>query len=175
MTAGKPSVRMTFRVTPGARIRKADAQVLGDTFAKLKSTGPLTAERVLAEATNPRSQLHRYFEWDDAKAAHSYRVEQARKLIRSIEVVIEDAKGKEIPMRAFYSVRDAEGQRNYESMQFVFETPDMADQVVAEALAQLESWKTRYSKYAWARGAIPSITAALRSVKKAKKPAKKSK
>lgn len=174
MTAGKPTVTMTFRVTPGSRIRKADAKVLGEAFERLKATGPLTADRVLTEAMNARSPLHRYFEWDDQKAAHQYRLEQARKLIRSIEVVLEDAKGKQMPMRAYYSVRDADGQRGYEAMEFVFATPDLADQVIEEALAQLEAWKAKYGRYTWAKGAVPQIVAALRAVKRAKKSAKKS-
>lgn len=176
MTAGKPTVTMSFRVTPGARIRKADAAVLGEAFERLKASGPLTADRVLTEAMNARSPLHRYFEWDDEKAAHQFRLEQARRLIRSIEVVLEDAKGKQVPMRAYYSVKDAEGQRGYEPMQFVFATPELADQVIQEAVTQLEAWKTKYAKYTWARGAVPKIAAALRAVKaaaKASKPKKK--
>ncbi len=169
MTAGKPSVTMSFRVTPGARIRKADAKVLGEAFERLKSSGPLTADRVLSDAMNARSPLHRYFEWDDQKAAHHYRLEQARRLIRSIEVVLEDAKGKQVPMRAYYSVRDSEGQRGYEAMQFVFSSPDLADQVIEEAHAQLEAWKVKYGRYTWAKGVIPKISAALRAIKTAKK------
>lgn len=173
MTAGKPTVKMSFRVTPGARVRKADAQLIGQAFEALKASGPLTAERVLNEAMNAKSPLHRYFEWDDQKAAHQYRLEQARRLIRSIEVVLEDARGKQVPMRAFYSVKDADGQRGYEAMEFVFSTPALSDQVIEEAVTQLEAWKEKYQKYQWARGAIPKIASALRAVKTAAKTAKK--
>lgn len=173
MTAGKPTVKMTFRVTPGARIRKADAEVLGKTFEALKASGPLTAERVLQEAVSARSPLHKFFEWDDRKAAHQYRLEQARRLVRSIEVVLEDAKGKQVPMKAYYSVKDSEGQRGYEAMAFVFSSPDLADQIIEEAHAQLEAWKVKYGRYTWAKGAIPQIAAALRAIKTAKKAAKK--
>jgi hypothetical protein len=172
MTVGRPSVKMTFRVAPGARIRKDDVEVLGKTFEHLKHSGPLTAERVLAEATNARSPMHRFFEWDDDKAAHQFRLEQARRLIRSIDVVIEDAKGKQVNMRAYYSVRDAEGQRGYEPMSFVFETPSLADQVIQQAQDQLEAWNTKYKKYQWARGAVPHIAAALRAMKASAKKTK---
>lgn len=168
-------VNMKFRVAPGARVRAADADILGQIFERLKSSGPLTAERVLGEAMNSHSELHKYFEWDDDKAAHQYRLTQARALLRSIEVVVEDAKGKEVHMKAYYSVKDAEGSRGYESMDFVFSTPDLADQVISEAFAQLESWRARYGKYQWAKAAMPSITAALRAVKKAAKTTKKTK
>ena len=167
------NLRLTFQVTPGARIRKADAAVIGNALERLKTSGPLTAERVLDDASNVRSPLHKYFEWDNQKAAHKWRLEEARRLIRSVEVVISDAKGKQIPMRAYYSVKDSEGQRSYEAMQFVFETPDMADQVIEQALAQLESWKIKFAKYTWAKSALPGVRAALKAVKKAAKKTRK--
>jgi hypothetical protein len=43
---------------------------------------------VLADARDPESPLHDCFEWDDAKAAAAYRIDQARVLIRSIEIVV---------------------------------------------------------------------------------------
>jgi len=169
----KGFVDMKFRVVPGSRIRKGDAQMLGQTFERLKKSGPLTAERVLDEATSANSPLHKYFTWDDAAAAHQYRLEQARRLLRSIEVVIEDAKGKQVNMRAYYSVKDAEGQRGYQPMAFVFETPDLADQVITQALAQLEAWKIKFARYTWAKDAVPHVLAALRAVKSATKKSRK--
>lgn len=160
---------MSFKVVAGARLRKADAQVLGETFERIKLKGPLTAETVLVEAINPKSPLHRFFQWDDQKAAHEYRLTQARSLIRSIDVVIEDAKGKQVQMRGYYSVKDAEGQRSYEGLEFVFDTPDLSEQVMREAKTQLDSWIKRYSKYQWAASAVPRVLAALRAIAPAKK------
>lgn len=167
------NLKMTFQVTPGARIRKADAPIIGNILERLKTTGPLTAERVLDEATNKRSPLHKYFTWNDQKAAHKWRLEEARRLIRSVEVVIEDLRGKQIPMRAYFNVRDGEGVRSYEPMEFVFETPDLADQVIQQALAQLESWKLKFAKYQWAKGAMPGVRSALKAIKKVTKTRKK--
>lgn len=50
--------------------------------------GTLTPELVVKDATSPKSPLHDYFEWDDDIAAHKFRLEQARTLIRSVEVRI---------------------------------------------------------------------------------------
>lgn len=52
------------------------------------SGGRLTAEAVVSDATSKTSPLHRYFEWDDKKAGHQYRLEQARALIRRISVQV---------------------------------------------------------------------------------------
>jgi hypothetical protein len=52
------------------------------------STGRLTAEAVVEAAADEASPLYTYFQWDDNQAAHQYRLHQARKLIRSVEVVL---------------------------------------------------------------------------------------
>lgn len=55
---------------------------------EIKGGGNLTHEMVLADAQDPSSPLHDYFEWDDTKAAQAWRIEQARLLVRSVRVVI---------------------------------------------------------------------------------------
>jgi len=50
--------------------------------------GLLTPAAVVAAAKDKDSPLHDYFEWSGPKAAHAWRIEQARTLIRSIRVVI---------------------------------------------------------------------------------------
>lgn len=50
--------------------------------------GRLTPEMVLSDAADTESPLHEYFEWDDTKAAHAHRIDQARTLIRSVRVHI---------------------------------------------------------------------------------------
>lgn len=50
--------------------------------------GVLTPNAVVDDAKDARSVLHEVFEWDDSKAAHAHRLEQARALIRSIRVEI---------------------------------------------------------------------------------------
>lgn len=173
VTAGKPQ-RVKFKLAPGARIRRGDVEVIGRTLEKLKSQGPLTAEAVLAEAEDPKSVLHKYVEWDDNKAAYAYRLEQARRIIRAVEVVIETAKGKSVQMRGYFSVRDVEGVRSYEPMNFVFSDAALADQVMRDAKAQLEGWMKRYKTYEWARVAIPQVASALKALKQStKKKAKK--
>ena len=58
--------------------------------------GELTAELVVDEARKPASPLHERFEWNDMRAAEQYRLEQARRLVRSVHIVIEQR-----PVRAF--------------------------------------------------------------------------
>lgn len=61
----------------------------------------LTTEVIVGAATPPESPLHRFFEWDDTKAAHKFRKRQAGHLLRFIEVVRPDGSK---PLSREYSV-----------------------------------------------------------------------
>jgi hypothetical protein len=54
---------------------EADPQEIGEALADIaaKNGGELTEEAVIAAARDPRSVLHKHFEWDDRVAAHAYR------------------------------------------------------------------------------------------------------
>ncbi len=53
----------------------------------------ITPNLIVEVAKNPNSILHGYFEWDDLKAGHSFRLQQARHLITSVKVnIITDTK-----------------------------------------------------------------------------------
>lgn len=52
--------------------------------------GKVIASTVLAEAESSDSPLHGYFEWDDAKASHKYRLVQARTMIRVAKIIMPD-------------------------------------------------------------------------------------
>lgn len=54
----------------------------------LETDGRLTATDVVEDARGVKSPLHPLFEWDDEKAAHEHRLDQARALIREVMVTI---------------------------------------------------------------------------------------
>lgn len=51
--------------------------------------GRLTPADVIAAARPPKHPLHSQFEWDDKVAGEQYRIEQARRLIRSVRVMVQ--------------------------------------------------------------------------------------
>jgi hypothetical protein len=59
------------------------SEVLEETY---KRHGRLTPQIVLDEATPEDAPLHARFEWDDQKAGHGYRLDQARSLIRTVKL-----------------------------------------------------------------------------------------
>ena len=69
---------------------KAEQDAIRDELARIaeENSGILTPDAVVAEAQAKNSILHDMFEWDNKKAAHEYRIDQARTLIRSVRVII---------------------------------------------------------------------------------------
>lgn len=122
---------------------KADPQKIGEALAKISEAGAgeLTPANVVEAARAPRHILHRHFEWDDAKAASSFRIEQARSIIQSIRV--EDADADEGSTRAFVSVT-AKGGTSYRTVSDVRNSADLQVLVLAQAERDLESFQRRY-------------------------------
>ena len=72
-----------MRVTGAARRR----------IATLGASGTCDAEAVVEDATPRRSVLHPFFDWDDGSAAHKHRLQEARRLIRSVTIEVTTKKG----------------------------------------------------------------------------------
>lgn len=68
--------------------------------------GELVAEDVVEFAKNPNTALHKKFNWDDTKAAHLYRLQQARGIIRVVVNVTKSDTGQRVVVPAFVSLSD---------------------------------------------------------------------
>lgn len=53
-----------------------------------KKNGRLTPEEVVDEARDKDAPLHSFFEWDNKRGAEKYRLEQARRMIRGVTLVV---------------------------------------------------------------------------------------
>ncbi|MCA9173904.1 MAG: hypothetical protein KDB14_05395 [Planctomycetales bacterium] len=95
--------RVGFKLGYRARIT---AEAAHGELEKIRANhgGELLPEHVVEAASRKRSPLHEVFDWDDKEAAHQWRLEQARSLIRAV-VVYETESETEKPTRAFLSVR----------------------------------------------------------------------
>ena len=68
--------------------RGVKAQTAGEELERIsKEHGEITPPLVVDEARPEESPIHEVFEWDDEVAAEQHREQQARQLIRSIQVV----------------------------------------------------------------------------------------
>lgn len=57
-------------------------------WAQLERNGRVTPEAVVDAAKDPAHPWHNRFEWDDSKAAHAFRIAQARILIRAAYLLL---------------------------------------------------------------------------------------
>ncbi len=136
-----------YRWKPGAHV-SIDAQAAGEELERIRvhNNGRLDQGAVVREAEKKRSPLHKHFEWDDQKAAHEHRLEQARYLIRSLEIEIKQRPEREAkPIRAFVNVVREEDQ-SYTSVSDAMSDPDLRSQVVETAWKELEAWRQRHAE-----------------------------
>lgn len=125
------------------------AQIVGEELEKIRvaHNDRLTQEDVVTSAKSDESPLHPAFEWDDAKAGHRWRIEQASYLIRSITVMVESEDETKTPIRAFVNVeRDAD--RSYTSTAHAMSDVELRAQVLARAMKELQAWRLRYNELA---------------------------
>jgi hypothetical protein len=136
-----------YQWKPGA-FGRADAQKVGERIETIQREhgGAVTPESLVIEARDKKSPLHPCFEWDDRVAATTYRIEQARYILRSLTVssVHEDSAE---PTRAFVAVRDEDDneRRVYRHAAAVMQSPVLRDQVIHDALRELSAWRRKYA------------------------------
>jgi hypothetical protein len=90
---------------------------------------------------NPRSELHRSLEWDDARAGHEFRLGQIRRLIQ-IHVV--DVAGDR---RTISLVQDRHELGGYRYLAPVLSNAEMRRMALVEAFAEYKRWERRYKYF----------------------------
>lgn len=125
-----------------------------------KHRGILRPADVIAFAADEETALHRKFEWNDTEAAHQYRLEQARLIIRTtVRVMREDLP----PIHAYVSLQDDRKHGDsYRAIEDVMANAGLRNKLLAQAMAEAESWKQRYGHL---KKLMP-ITDAIGAVKK---------
>jgi hypothetical protein len=136
-----------YKPSKGAQFNAEQAQVLGQVIEQLGDTA--TPKQLVDAARSKKSPIHSLFEWDDSAAAEQYRLFQARNHINHLHIVF-TTRNEEGTTKAFHSVVISDGEsseRVYASMATVADNQELADQVIAKALAELHGWKVRYAQY----------------------------
>lgn len=112
--------------------------------------GSLTAENVVDAARHVNSPLHTHFEWDDGEAAHRYRLQQARQLIRVVRQPYVTAGGMEERVRTFHSLPGAGegGKPAYEPLDEIIEDPVATEVMIRQAERE---WRTMWARYSHLR------------------------
>lgn len=108
-----------------------------------KFKGELQPADVVADAKNPNSPLHSYFEWNDGAAAEAYRLQQARGLIRSVVAIYTRPEEPAIRAKAFVHIPE-KGAPHYRSMPDALSKTKTRQLVLQRAWRELQAWRQRY-------------------------------
>jgi hypothetical protein len=131
--------------------------------------GRLVPETVVRVAADPGSPLHSQFEWDDGKAGHAYRIEQARRLIRAVRlIVITETR----TISTVHYVRDpsrAEREQGYISVPRLQSDHDAALAMLRLEFARAAACLRRAEDLADALGLRQEVVAVARRVERARR------
>lgn len=136
---------MIYKRRPGTRMN-VPAQVVGDELERICSENDdrLTPQAVVSHSRPKEAPLHPCFTWDNKKAAELHREEEARRIIRSVEVVHEDVKPGETSI-AYVHVNTQENGSSYRPMAVAMSIPEERDYALEEAMRLLRGVRRRFA------------------------------
>ncbi len=127
----------------GYHAPKIKAQVVGEHLDRIKEQrGSLTADIVLADAKRKRSPIHKVFDWNDTTAAHKFRLGEAGRLIRCINITHVDDHAVDGIVRAFVYVSSEADE--YVNVVDAMSDPVMRAEVIERAKREVMAWGARY-------------------------------
>lgn len=140
------------------KIRAAAIKSLEDKF------GRVTAERLLEAASNRRHPLHADFIWDNDKAAHQYRLDQARVIIASVRVVVSDVSKKITAPGYLRDPNAAPHEQGYVSTSRLRNERDAAHEALLNEAMQLQARLERMREIAAVLDLSDELAAVVESV-----------
>lgn len=161
----------TLKKTPRTNEDATESEIVRRALEEIRLRNEhrlLLPEEVVAAARAKSSPLHDRFEWDDTAAAKRYRLEQARNLIRVVVTnVAAPGSDHEVRVRAYVSLTPdrppAHGGGGkgggYRSIAEVLSSESLRKQLLDDAMAELRSFQTKYSK-------LSELAPVMRAIKK---------
>jgi len=122
--------------------------------------GILRPVDVVEYAENPKTDLHRFFCWDDTEAAYRYRLWQARQLIR---VVVHTIPSMSEPVRAYVSLKpDRMNGGGYRTLDSVMRNDRLREVLLVQARRDMETFIAKYET-------LVELADVIRAMKKTRK------
>jgi hypothetical protein len=139
----------------------ARTDVVAQELSRIKSRhkGLLKAEDVVRAARPTTSPLHSRFLWDNSKAGHQYRLEQARHLI-AVTVIIDGDEKK--PMFVSLSIDRTKRGGGYRQVVDVLSDKRLTAQLLADAKREMQYFIEKYQKLT----ALAKVVRAMKQVLK---------
>jgi hypothetical protein len=133
-------------------ITEEQAQIYGERLVELQdeNNGNIDVDIVVNDAQYTTSPLHDYFTWANDADAVKWRLQQARAMIGSINIIIK-VDDHEQEVRAFqhlsFKISEKETKTGYTTTVRALSEPELRLQMIDKALAELNSWRKRYRQY----------------------------
>ena len=109
---------------------------------KRNPDGVLLPEDIVKFARNKNTALHSRFEWDNNKAAESYRIWQARTILN---VYVTVRKVSQSPQKVFVSLKsDRRAGGGYRKLKAVLRNKAARAELLSQAIQELRTWCERY-------------------------------
>jgi len=145
-------MKKIYKAKKGASFGDKDAQIIGKQINKIIEKNKLkeiSSKELLEDAKNTESPIHKYFDWNDTKAAEKYRLYQARLIINHVEITITTPSQQEIPVRAFLNIKNKDDnfKRVYVTIEKALSEEDLRIQILKQALYEIENWQQKYNVY----------------------------
>lgn len=121
-------------------IFKADAVKVSREISSIGND--VSKEQIVEYARkNTDSELHKCFEWDDAKAAEKWRLQQAKLIVCNLVTnIAEDEDSEPVLVRVFHKVENT----NYVPLEVHVSDADSYQKLLAEALRELRAFRQKY-------------------------------
>lgn len=119
---------------------KADAEKV---YSDIEKIAEKTPQNLVDYAqAHPKSELHKCFTWDDAKAANEYRKTEARQVLRLL-VFVDEKEEEPTKIRVLQKTSET-----YEPVKKILRDEDEYKALLARAKAELKSFRERYKQIA---------------------------
>ena len=114
-----------------------NAAVAGEIVGRLKADvgEDNLPQRLVEEARSDAHPMHPMFQWDDDKAAHAFRLHQARRVISSLRVQFKES---DRPMPAFFNVVSRKDEESGPRHVYVSTQAAMAKDATRQAIVESE-------------------------------------
>jgi len=131
---------MNVRWRDGFRAKVA-ADVAGAVIAGLPE---ITPAALLDAARAKNSPIHNCFEWDDSKAADSFRLRQSYKLIANLVITVEKVETRAYHMTVDVQSNSGPGTRVYASLEDAMANPETREAILRRARRDFERYRDKY-------------------------------
>jgi hypothetical protein len=151
-----------FKAHEGSFLSDEQAALYGPRIVQLAGAKDKTLQprELVADAKDPESPLHEYFEWDDKEAAIRFRDTQAQYLLRAIDFVIDHGKPTERRMPLTRNIV-IEQERGYQTIGTILREPDLHRQIIDQAMGKLLAWTKIHASYEALGDVVEKVTAII--------------